>query len=173
MKYINYFFEILRSSPIIIDFILFTLYSVTNNSRFLRLIIIKYVGFIINKLLKNIFRCIFKIFGNKQNDGYYLPILGRGNRPIGAKNCGLFNNCSKKLSKSYGFPSGHAQYAGTMLVIMNSIIQNPFHQIINLIYSIFIASARVYEKCHTIEQVVAGYVIGIFVTKYLVNNLKI
>jgi membrane-associated phospholipid phosphatase len=173
MKYLHYFFEILRSSPIIIDFILFTLYSVTNNREFIRLIIIKYLGFVINKILKNLFRFIFKNFGTKKNNGNYLPLLGRGQRPLGAKNCGLFNNCSKKLSTSYGFPSGHAQYAGTMLVIMNSIIHNPYHKIINLIYSLFIASARVYENCHTLKQVIAGYIIGIFITKYLVANLKI
>ena len=170
MKYTKMFFNILRSSPIILDFTLLTLYSLTNDIKYLKLLVIKYGLFIVNKLLKKLSKIIFTKFGKKYNGGYYLPLLGRGDRPKGAINCGLFNNCSKKLSKSYGFPSGHAQFAGTLYVMTNFILTNTVHKLVNLLFTVFIASARVYENCHTIEQVIFGYGLGIIFTKYSIKK---
>ena len=53
---------------------------------------------------------------------------------------------------------------------MNYIISNPIHKFINLLFTVFIASARVYENCHTIQQVVFGYGIGIILTKFCIKN---
>lgn len=170
MKYTKIFFNILRSSPVILDFTLLTLYSISNDIKYLKLLVIKYSLFVVNKILKKISRIIFTKFGKYYNKGYYLPILGRGERPLGAKNCGLFNDCMKKLSKSYGFPSGHAQFAGTLYVITNLILTNPTHKLVNLLFTVFIASARVYENCHTFEQVIVGYGLGIIFTKIAVKK---
>jgi membrane-associated phospholipid phosphatase len=57
----------------------------------------------INPFLKDMSRVIM---GNKT-----YPILGNGNRPTGAMNCGLYANGKK--STSFGMPSGHAQIAVT------------------------------------------------------------
>jgi len=57
----------------------------------------------INPFLKDMSRIIM---GNKT-----YPILGNGNRPPGAMNCGLYANGKK--ATSFGMPSGHAQIAVT------------------------------------------------------------
>ena len=104
-----------------------------------------------------------------KNKGYYLPILGRGDRPLGAKNCGLFNDCSNKISTSHGFPSGHAQSAGSIYLLMSLIIKNPTHKMYVFIFTILMSLARIYERCHTHQQVIVGYIIGYYLTKYLVK----
>jgi len=169
----RYFFESLRCSPILFDFIFLTLYSISNNQNYLKLLLIKFLLVPINFLLKEMCRYIFKKFGILKNKGYYLPILGRGDRPNGAKNCGLFNECTNRLSKSHGFPSGHAQSAGSIFILMSVFIKNEDHQMILFVYTVIMSLARVYENCHTIEQVIAGYLIGVYLTKYSLNYLKI
>ena len=171
MKYNRYLFETLRCSPIIFDYIFLTLYSTTNDTKYLKYILIKIIVIVLNKFIKEFFRYIFKTFGTFKKNGYYLPILGRGDRPYGAKNCGLFNDCSNKISTSHGFPSGHAQSAGNILVLMNLVIKNPTHRLYVFIFTLLICGARIYEKCHTIEQVISGYFIGIYITKYLLRIL--
>lgn len=57
----------------------------------------------LNPFLKDISRAFM---GDKT-----YPILGNGNRPPGAMNCGLYANGKK--ATSYGMPSGHAQIAVT------------------------------------------------------------
>ena len=169
----SHIFETLRCSPILFDFIFLTLYSISNKKVYLKMLFIKLILVVLNKFIKDLFRRIFLKFGTYKNKGYYLPILGRGDRPYGAKNCGLFNDCSNKLSKSHGFPSGHAQSAANIFILMNLIIKNPNHKIIVFIFTIFISLARIYEKCHTIQQVIAGYIIGIFLTKRFINIMNI
>ena len=91
----------------------------------------------INHFLKNnVFK---KIIGNSK-----LLILGYGKRPNSAMNCGnfrdnFFNSSIKpKLSKSYGFPSGHSQTAGYFIAfIYNNFSNNYYILIPSLIYSIY------------------------------------
>merc|ERR1712167_195525 len=109
------------------------------------MLFIKLILVVLNKFIKDLFRRIFSKFGTYKNNGYYLPILGRGDRPNGAKNCGLFNECSNKLSKSHGFPSGHAQSAACIYILMNLIIKNPNHKMIVFIFTLLISAARIYE----------------------------
>jgi len=123
-------------------------------------------NFIINFSLKNfVFKPIMK-------DRTY-PILGRGLRPEGAKNCGEFRDnffnkkIIPKLSTSYGFPSGHSQCAGLfMTFIYEHFRDNPYIFYPSLIYSLYIPYTRVNLGCHTIEQTIFGYIFGI-ITYYL------
>ena len=104
----------------------------------------------------------------------YIPILGLGARPHTTIECnvivdGIMNN-------SFGMPSGHSQFAFAisiylilkMLVLLNNtlIISTKFLIIICIfiIFGIacFISYSRVYyEKCHTIQQVIIGSILGI------------
>ena len=102
-----------------------------------------------------------------------LPILGRGLRPEGAKNCGPFRDnffnkrIATKLAESYGFPSGHSQSAGFfMTFIFVHFNKNPIILFISLVYSLYIPYTRVKLGCHTIEQTIFGYLFGIL-TYYL------
>ena len=64
------------------------------------------IGLIINSIINFILKeLVFRpLYGNTKN----IPILGRGLRPVGASNCGSYNDCSKKYALSFGMPSGHS-----------------------------------------------------------------
>jgi membrane-associated phospholipid phosphatase len=125
---------------------------------------------IINKTLTNL---IFKpLIGNKT-----IPILGTGIRPPGAMNCGsfrdnLFNSTIiPSISKSYGFPSGHAQTMGYFMTFIYSHFRNnPLIFLPFLLYSIYISYTRVQLGCHTVQQVIAGYIFGIL-SYYLIDYI--
>ena len=113
-----------------------------------------------------------------------LPILGIGARPANATSCGLIlDNVS---STSYGMPSGHSQTAWTISTyLLYKIIKNFYNNknnstnkvnklyeyiyfigscILLLAGSSYISYSRVYiEGCHTIQQVIVGGLIGIFI----------
>lgn len=124
-----------------------------------------------NYVLKNY--VFYNIIGDKT-----LPILGRGLRPIGAKNCGVFRddffnkNIVSKLSTSYGFPSGHSQNAGFfMTFIYTHFKHNKFILLISLIVTLFIPITRIKFGCHTIEQTIFGYLFGI-ITYYVFEYIE-
>ena len=109
------------------------------------------------------------------------PIIGYGLRPNGAKDCGLFVGCKDPLSKkeSYGMPSGHSQnvmlfstYA--ILTLMNGNYTDRMKNIGYVLFSLLaigIMYSRVYLKCHTVQQVIIGGVIGLLLG-YLYYNKK-
>lgn len=128
-------------------------------------------NFLVNPFLKNI---IFKpLIGNNT-----FPIIGKGNRPDGAKNCSFIredffdSNIIPRLSKSYGFPSGHSQSSGYFITFIyehfgcNNIIFYIF-----LLYSLYIPYTRVQLGCHTIQQTIFGYLFGIIIY-YLFEKIK-
>ena len=115
-----------------------------------------------------------------------LPILGIGARPKNATSCGLV--LDNILATSYGMPSGHSQTAWTVATyLLYKIIKyfyynynnnnriNKINKIFQYIFLIgscilvitcatYISYSRVYiEGCHTIQQVIVGGLIGIFV----------
>ena len=99
------------------------------------------------------------------------PIIGYGLRPNGAKDCGLFVGCKDPLSKkeSYGMPSGHSQnvmlfstYA--ILTLMNGNYTDRMKNIGYVLFSLLaigIMYSRVYLKCHTVQQVIIGGLLGL------------
>ena len=154
-----------RASNIILLIITIIL-SYTYNLSLIYSIKLYFGDAVINYCLKHyIFKPIMK-------DGTY-PIIGRGLRPEGAKNCGEFrdnffdSSITPKLSTSYGFPSGHSQCAGLfMTFIYDHFRNNPYIFYPSLIYSLYIPYTRVKLGCHTIEQTIFGYIFGIL-TYYL------
>ena len=113
-----------------------------------------------------------------------LPILGRGQRPIGFKNCSNTPDCeSIPDAFAFGMPSGHAQTAWFIFIFvvlyLNDIINNKkktaqtntkeiyyklwlaFSIIIGLVISFYISYSRVANGCHTIQQVILGSIIGL------------
>mgnify|MGYP001164208556 FL=1 len=147
-----------------IDFLLYFLGLILNNY--------------INKFLKYGF---FSIIFGKNN----IPLLGKGIRPKGAKNCCWFKPCDTiypKYPKSYGMPSGHSQsiaFFSTLgiLFLLNRNISNNVKNkkiiilgsIILVISTLFVMYSRVLFKCHTIEQTIVGALIGIFLAFLLFN----
>lgn len=127
------------------------------------------------------------IMGNRK-----YPVIGQGPRPKGAKACGLFDSSKITDIKSYGMPSGHAQMAGfftaySMCKLGDDNVSAPFYTGVGIFLGsslIFIMYSRVYSKCHTIQQTVAGALIGLIlgnlffnykdkISRYIPNKLYI
>ncbi len=151
---------------------------------------------IVNAVMNYVFKRGFEFLYNKLNVEK-LPILGRGQRPIGFKNCSDVPTCEKIPSAFiFGMPSGHSQTAWFIFIFMvlylNDIIQKKkqnsstskntyynlwlaFGIILGLIISIYISYSRVAVGCHTIQQVILGGILGmIFGTiSYFISKIII
>ena len=123
-----------------------------------------------NGLIKFGVEHIFKFLGKTS-----LPILGRGYRPNGALNCGLSVSCPSKLATTFGMPSGHSQIIwalATFIVMQVYYNGEEFFEtsdyigrsigisIATLLFAVLVSFSRVYVKCHTIQQVTLGALIG-------------
>ena len=169
----NLFFQFVKASELIMVYlnIFIALIYGKRQSLFLSLILI--FNSTVNYFFKHKLAVpLFKSF----ND--YLPIFGQGSRPEGAVDCGYFNNCPQKPATSFGFPSGHSQFAGlnSGFLIRDIIYRNTrdgkfssldnkhkFSVIMLLLFVPIMMYARVYvEKCHTLEQTIFGAMIGLF-----------
>tara|TARA_B100000780_G_C21095667_1_gene441871 strand:- start:8 stop:490 length:483 start_codon:yes stop_codon:yes gene_type:complete len=115
-----------------------------------------FIAYILNNASNHILKeYIFKpIMGNKS-----FPLLGKGTRPVGAKNCKIFSDGT--ISKSYGMPSGHAQSIAFFLTSELNNNSNYLYKVCLTIISIFMIYSRVNLGCHTIQQVLVGSIIGI------------
>ncbi len=89
-------------------------------------------------------------------------------RPEGAKNCNCIN-LGGDVSGKAGFPSGHVAATCFILVsIYLHVIKSQSHPILISIWGLyamvqvfFVGLSRIKKKCHTMQQVVAGGVIGV------------
>ena len=107
------------------------------------------ISIIINLFLK---QCVFKpVMGDK-----VFPIIGKGDRP----NSNL---------KTYGMPSGHAQ-AVAFLVADQYMKGNKYWPLIFLL-SLEICYSRIVNGHHTIQQIIAGYIIGIMLYLFIHKNV--
>ena len=166
----NLLISLLRAAPAIVFSISLLLFIITHLDVYLLLSILITVGEAINKVLKHyIFKPIMK--------DKYLPILGYGRRPINSKNPAQFGNINNPPYKgSYGMPSGHYQTTITFAVFLimalfdyHSNLSNSmlyFITFIIIIYSLLVLWSRIYLKCHTIQQVIIGSIIGITLGYY-------
>jgi membrane-associated phospholipid phosphatase len=115
--------------------------------------------------------------------GKIYTVIGSGERPKGAKHCGIWKDPPGHITKSYGMPSGHSQEAtgfATYMILKNISEGNEVFTPINIILSglaIFIMHSRVDLNCHTIQQVIAGGLIGVLfgtaAFKYKTSILKV
>ena len=181
---IKYFFQFMRSSELVLFWIhlfncLVSTYVYERNKSFFLVISIIFNSYI-NQYLKNyICKPIFNLVGD------YIPLLGQGTRPEGATDCGYFGTCPNIKSSSFGFPSGHSQFAGLYSGFMirdilsespnYSFIQLPNTKKVNvvlyLLYIIMMMFSRVYiQGCHTVGQTVFGALIGLYLG-FLFNKL--
>ena len=161
-----------RAYPIIIVFSSFinSIFNSTNEGYIFMVLLL--VSNFLNHFLKVL---IFKpIMGNKN-----FPILGLGKRPDKAKNCKLFH--TNEISRSYGMPSGHSQISALfstylILKIINNKELHIFYKLLSslslFILAIMVMYSRVYwSKCHTIQQVIVGGLIGTLLG-YLIYKYK-
>ena len=194
MKTITYFTSqipnVLRAAPTIFVFAAFisalVLQTLWTTTFFIGII----ASCILNGFLKDfIARPLYANFNRLS-----LPIIGRGPRPLGAKDCSDFIKCSDRIPISFGMPSGHSQIAWFTVVFLISYITYKYKQdrrrhtriekikyyisiIALLIIGIAVSYSRVVFKCHTYQQIIIGGLIGgsvgigaFYVAKYLENR---
>jgi len=138
----------------------------------LYLIITLWVANGINLLLKRFF---FKPLMRDNN----FPIIGKGTRPKGAKDCGLFKN--DPYCCGYGMPSGHSQSAATFATFLILKTESSYYsKVIKLIIEsslilmiLLIMYSRVYFGCHTIQKTIIGSLLGIISGFYIWKNRAI
>lgn len=130
---------------------------------------------VVNFGMKNIvFKPLYKYFPKLETS-----FLNVGNRPKGAKSCGVSITKHDELAIDYGMPSGHSQITWTFttyfLCILFQTHTNLFSSIQTIEYlarilcaivlvviSLYISYSRVaIEGCHTIQQVIVGGFIGV------------
>lgn len=159
-----------RAYPLITITAMLLNYLITNNIEFFMLSGALVINDIINFMLK--YFIAKPILGDKK---YFL--MGSGSRPKGAKNCSLFVEKNASFSKSYGMPSGHSQNAAffstyaIMGILNNPLISNKYIFVTIFIFLAFsVMYSRVYLKCHTIQQIIVGGVLGIILGLQYYNN---
>lgn len=83
-------------------------------------------------------------------------------RPEGAKDCDIFNS-DGDVSGNPGFPSGHSSTATfTVLFFLYNLNKDKinYSSVVLLIYLFLVLYSRLYKKCHTQEQILAGVLVG-------------
>lgn len=166
------FFNFMKSSELVMVYLNLFSFIIFGNYKWLFVGFSLIVSAFINYYLKhNIAIPLFK----KHND--VLPIFGPGKRPDGANDCGYFSNCPKLPAKSYGFPSGHSQFAGFQCAFLirdilyrktrdgkfkNLNLEDKISVVVLILLIFAMMYSRVYiEKCHTIQQTIFGAAIGV------------
>lgn len=187
IKDFNTLWEILRGSPIINLIIVSTYFFINPSYSSLYLLAIYNINHVLNYILKELItKPIYELLNTN-----YIPLIGRGPRPLGASNCGSFLSLKCPVSKSFGMPSGHSQLIwGLNTYLILTLIYNQIeisnNRNINSLYNIILISfllfvsimvsySRVYKHyCHTLQQVIIGGIIGIlygFITYYYQNYI--
>jgi len=170
-KEYRFFLEFIRSIPRFMVYITIITGIIFQNVKIISFGLIIFFSDILNFFLKNIiFRPLYKKF---QDINGNIPIIGRGNRPINAKNCSTYilKDEINKLCTEFGMPSGHSQMAGLigsclLLYIFENYENSIYRNIsIALILGLVMISLyhRYYENCHTIQQILIGFFIGIII----------
>ena len=141
-----------------------------------------FLAFLIDKLsnwvIKHIIiKPLYAVLGQKS-----LPLLGLGERPLGATSCGVF--LDGLTATSFGMPSGHSQgaWAIATYIILNlfepkdkpepkakpapmsnyRLVWKSMSGFLVVLSAAYISYSRVYiEGCHTIEQVIVGGILGV------------
>ena len=92
---------------------------------------------------------VFKAIMDKDE----FPILGKGERPEGAKDCSDFIDPDNRISSTYGMPSGHSQGVGFFLLYELLFKKyNILGNIILILLCFYLLYSRVNLGCHTTQQ---------------------
>ena len=162
-----------RGYPLIILFSLLLSYFMTHKIDFFIFAVLMGLSSVFNLFLKEfIFKPIMK---NKE-----FSILGKGERPQGAKDCSDFIDPDNRLSSSYGMPSGHAQTSALFCTFMILMIINERYSdklkmvkcLVILLLTIAIMVSRIHFGCHTPQQVIVGGLIGTILGFIFFFNMK-
>lgn len=159
--------KVLQAAPLIVYSIGLGAFFLTGEKLYLIFTIgVFFFGSILNKLFKNITQTYFGNF----------KILQRPNPP--KTGCGMFDDCTFPGSRSFGFPSGHAQivaFAATFWSLYFWHTQRDMARgIILFLLALLVGYSRIENGCHNTLQVAGGYLFGItFGALYFFLNTKL
>jgi membrane-associated phospholipid phosphatase len=100
---------------------------------------------------------------------YYL-VGNKSKRPDGALNCNLLCNDGDQQGKP-GMPSSHS---ATVAFFSGFYIQNTTNWVLQtllVIYAILVMMSRYLKRCHTINQIVTGAILGLSLSWLTVRHL--
>lgn len=121
-----------------------------------------------NPLLKMAFK---PFYGRHRS----IAVLGKRQRPSGAKGCDVFTYCpSKSSSTEFGMPSGHSQIAWAICIYAlleiwyqqdyNNDNEKAYYVILSVVLILLsgaVSYSRVIVECHTTQQIIVGGLFGI------------
>jgi len=159
---------IARLSPFIIGLLLFMRCILATSYNSIYLFIMYILVVVSNCIAKRfIFKPIYDLYYGKYKTNT-IPILGIGSRPYNGDDT---NDTNDTNDTTFGMPSCHSQVAW---FITTYIICKLFYEklvilivlfalcILLILLAFYISYSRVYiEKCHTIQQVIIGGILGI------------
>jgi len=94
-------------------------------------------------------------------EGIKYGIIGYNNvRPQGAYDCNSWCSDGKQGGQP-GMPSGHAASVSFFTAYYFDKTDNAWIQLVLIMFAVVVISSRYIKQCHTIEQLIAGSLLGI------------
>ena len=100
----------------------------------------------------------------------YALIKGASPRPHGASDCNLWCNDGKQEGKP-GMPSGHSSTVTFFSAFYYQQTTNPWIRALLIVYALVIMWSRYEKKCHSVNQIVSGSLLGLFTSWLLVRMM--
>ena len=100
----------------------------------------------------------------------YLFIGKISPRPQGARNCNLLCNDGIQEGRP-GMPSSHSAEVVFFSAYYYQITDNTFIRVILIVYALLVMGSRYLKKCHTINQIMAGALLGALFSYFTVRLL--
>jgi membrane-associated phospholipid phosphatase len=98
-------------------------------------------------------------------------IVGKASpRPQGAKNCNFLCNDGNQSGEP-GMPSGHSSEVAFFSGFYYQQTTNPIIRGLLVIYAGLVMLSRYIKRCHTINQIVAGALLGLSLSFVVVRHL--
>jgi len=145
------------------------IYNLSVNSSSISKITSLFIGVVLSEPI-GIYFFMVSIFSEIFNFG--IKNIIKQARPKGAKNCSGYVTFNK-TSKSFGMPSGHSESIGLftsfwLLYLWDKYKEENNISILNIIaiflillISLYVPYSRILIGCHSVSQVIVGYIIGI------------
>ncbi len=139
--------NVLQASPLLIYF--GTLFAYITSGEII------YLAFFVGAIISNILNTYIKLFFKSHFEN--IKGFQRPNPPM--EGCGIFNDCDKKGSISFGFPSGHVQLVAFMATFWTiCLLKKQLYWGIMILWLsvLFVSWHRIITGCHNLIQVFCG-----------------
>lgn len=91
-------------------------------------------------------------------------------RPKGARNCNLLCNDGNQEGKP-GMPSGHSSTVTFFTSFYYQQTSNPWIKGFLVVYAILVMASRYIKRCHSLQQIGAGSMLGFFMSWLVVRMM--